>query len=504
MAAQTCEDVVHRISSSSGQELMEALQDLSALVNSPSYNLREIAPLVPTYLLFGCLNTKNAEQILLCTRILTKLLSVEKADAIIKNYRDYVIEGLNHPVYMVRDFCFGELAKCSASINGLLALLDNVDLLVYITRSLDDDSTPAKEASKILINVAKHDSGLELVFQHQIQSELESLLQKNSIIRCRVYDLTIQIQALSDKAFEGCKKCGILEKLTKELDTDDPLMRLSCLELLKELANSGQNGLMFVEESGFVTKLHNLLLSEDGDSLMHFVLPGIVRFFGNLAQSRPVQVAEKYPAFFQKLVSFLKADDYILRMNATQTVGAIARSEMGLRVVFDDKNPNGEVMKILFFNIRSPEGDLNTLSLEALASIFFSADMPSDDLSEVTKRLFDAMAPRPLQVLMEVSKQPFQDVHCAVLQMLTSLAKYKWAQKDMTTCPGFLEYLLDRTTETAKTGREHKYDLIVALVRSPFSKEVFGKPFYLRLQEYEREGPFYVRAQGAVAFEGED
>ena len=150
-------------------------------------------------------------------------------------------------------------------------------------------------------------------------------------------------------------------------------------------------------------------------------------------------MAEKYPAFFQKLVSFLKADDYILRMNATQTVGAIARSETGLRVVFDDKNHNGEVMKILFSNIRSPEGDLNTLSLEALASIFFSADMPSDDLSEVTKRLFDAMAPRPLQVLMEVSKQPFQDVHCAVLQMLTSLAKYKWAQMDMTTCPGIIQ-----------------------------------------------------------------
>lgn len=69
---------------------------------------------------------------------------------------------------------------------------------------------------------------------------------------------------------------------------------------------------------------------------------------------------------------------------------------------------------------------------------------------------------------------------------------------------GFLEYLMDRTTETDKAGKEQKYEFIVELVRSPFSKEVFEKPFHLRLREYEREGPFYVRAQAAVAFEGAD
>ena len=69
---------------------------------------------------------------------------------------------------------------------------------------------------------------------------------------------------------------------------------------------------------------------------------------------------------------------------------------------------------------------------------------------------------------------------------------------------GFLEYLMDRKTETDKAGKELKYELIVELVRSPFSKEVFEKPFHLRLREYEREGPFYVRAQAAVAFEGAD
>lgn len=69
---------------------------------------------------------------------------------------------------------------------------------------------------------------------------------------------------------------------------------------------------------------------------------------------------------------------------------------------------------------------------------------------------------------------------------------------------GFLEYLLDRKTETDKTGKELKYEFIAELVHSPFSKEVFDKPIHLRLREYEREGPFYVQAEAAVAFEGAD
>lgn len=89
---------------------------------------------------------------------------MEKVDVIIKNYWDYVIEGLNYFVYMVCDFCFGELVKCLVFINGFLVFFDNVDLLVYIICFLDDDSIFVKEVSKIFINVVKYDLGFEFVF----------------------------------------------------------------------------------------------------------------------------------------------------------------------------------------------------------------------------------------------------------------------------------------------------------------------------------------------------
>lgn len=147
-------------------------------------------------------------------------------------------------------------------------------------------------------------------------------------------------------------------------------------------------------------------------------------------------MTQQYPIFLQNVFSFLTASDPALKLIAIQTIGAVVHSEQGLRVVFDNKARNDEIMKILCNNINSSEADVKGRSLEALALIFHSADIPSEDLSVLMRSLFSAMASNPLQILMEVSKQPFQDVHSAVLKVFRSLAKYKWAQEGMTTCPG--------------------------------------------------------------------
>ena len=147
-------------------------------------------------------------------------------------------------------------------------------------------------------------------------------------------------------------------------------------------------------------------------------------------------MTQQYPAFLQNVISFLTAGDPSLELIAIETIGAVSYSDAGLRVVFDNKTRIDEVMKILCNNINSSQADVNSRSMEALALIFHSAEVPSEDLSVFTRSLFSAMTSNPLQDLMEISKQPFQDVHCAVLKVFRSLAKYRWAQEDMTTCPG--------------------------------------------------------------------
>lgn len=65
---------------------------------------------------------------------------------------------------------------------------------------------------------------------------------------------------------------------------------------------------------------------------------------------------------------------------------------------------------------------------------------------------------------------------------------------------GFIEFLLDRRNEKIKECKEMKYDIVKTLSTS----SVFDHSTQLRLQEFVKEGPFYVQAVTEVAIEGED
>ena len=103
---------------------------------------------------------------------------------------------------------------------------------------------------------------------------------------------------------------------------------------------------------------------------------------------------------------------------------------------------------------------------------------------------------------MSVADQPFPELRVANLLVFQALAFQPWGQTIMNDHPGFREYLLDRSTEKNKEGKEGKYAIIQILADSPTVRHVFGDPYYVQLK-LSSEGPFYVRAQAQVAMEGE-
>lgn len=112
------------------------------------------------------------------------------------------------------------------------------------------------------------------------------------------------------------------------------------------------------------------------------------------------------------------------------------------------------------------------------------------------------MAPKPFEVLMSLSRQPFPDLRCATHGVYRALALQAWGQKLMNSDPGFKEYLLDRSTEHEKEGKEAKFEIVRTLAESPTTVETLGRPYYIKVKEYYNEGPFYVKAQTEVAIEG--
>ncbi|EDO34558.1 predicted protein [Nematostella vectensis] len=505
MAAEKCKELVENISNASGDEIVAFLRDLSVLISS-SPNIRDLASLIPSERLFNCLRTTNTDQITYCKNILKNILKFEKPDAPATKYHDAVIEGLNHPTEDVRELCLIELERCSGTVNGVLALMDKEDLLSYIARGMADEHLKnAQIASNVFTNLAKHEAGLKVLFDSHLQSEFNALLKTKDTVRMRVYDMYITVQAHSPKAFDVCKESGIFEKLISELDGRDVLVQMNCLELLTKLASISPSGLEYLDQKGVVTKLNNLLLEVETDPLITLIIPGIIKFFGTLATAHPLETTQQYPQFLEQTYSMISCGDPTLMPIAMETIGVIAHSEDGLRAVFNNQGRNKHIMKTIFGHATSSQVDLRKRALEALASIFYSEQLtPSEELCEFAKVLYKNMAAAPLEAIFTVAKQPFEELRCSALCLLRSLARYQWALQDMINCPGFLEYLLDRRTEFEKSGKEHKYDLIKELVHFPPAKQIFDRPYFLRLQEYEREGPFFARAEAAVAFEGAD
>jgi Proteasome non-ATPase 26S subunit len=107
-----------------------------------------------------------------------------------------------------------------------------------------------------------------------------------------------------------------------------------------------------------------------------------------------------------------------------------------------------------------------------------------------------------MSAVISLARQPFSDLHVAGLRLLGSIVTLPWCQSRLIESAGFIEYLLDRSTERGdRTGLEVKYDVISKLASSEVAASVLPSEILIRLREYVREGPLYVKIESQVAFE---
>ena len=104
---------------------------------------------------------------------------------------------------------------------------------------------------------------------------------------------------------------------------------------------------------------------------------------------------------------------------------------------------------------------------------------------------------------MSIAKQPFPELRLSAHGLLSALAVLPWGQKKLCEFPGFNEYLLDRSTEKAKEGKESKFEIVRTLAESPTTQDIFGQPYFVQLKAYFLQGAFYVQTESQVAFEGD-
>lgn len=238
---------------------------------------------------------------------------------------------------------------------------------------------------------------------------------------------------------------------------------------------------------------------------MPFFPSGILKFFGYLSRYEGVDMAAvctQYPEFMQMVLGAVHSPDDNLWGIAVDTFGALGSTEAGRKALATCDSQTREALKRLGNYIASGETRLRTRTLGAVAMLLSCKEENCSWEASKSREWFDSLHPQIFPTLMAITRQPFVDLRTAGLKLLLSLAPWEWGQREMHNHPGFLEYLLDRHTEPDKIGRELKYDIVHALVVSGTAESVFGSVSFLKLRQYDREGPFFFTADTTVALEG--
>jgi 26S proteasome non-ATPase regulatory subunit 5 len=59
----------------------------------------------------------------------------------------------------------------------------------------------------------------------------------------------------------------------------------------------------------------------------------------------------------------------------------------------------------------------------------------------------------PIELLISLAQQPLEEMRVSVFSVLESIATHGWGQRELTQSKKFLDYILNRTTETTHAGK---------------------------------------------------
>ena len=132
---------------------------------------------------------------------------------------------------------------------------------------------------------------------------------------------------------------------------------------------------------------------------------------------------------------------------------------------------------------------------------FLQACEQTTDLLALTQHWYSGLGGGMMETLYSLANQPFTDLRVCALQMYQALATLPWGQQNLKNHPGFVEYLLDRSTEKNKEGKDGKFRVVSSIVDSPTAENVFGAQLYRNFVIYRNEGPYFVKVETQVALE---
>ncbi|XP_040261962.1 26S proteasome non-ATPase regulatory subunit 5 [Bufo bufo] len=486
-------------------EPLEELKTLkTAALALPLSVLRERAPGLRLGPIFSLMNDRDTEQVTLCVAILERFLQASEPLHIARNYKEELQRGLYHPEEGVRLLAISQVGRIAESSEARTEILNNLELLKQLILCIGEDKIAvAKEAATSLARIARSAPGVQLLFGGNLLADLRSVMAVSDVVRYRVYELAVGLSSVSAESLSVCADSGIVPQLLEELTGDDILVRVTCVEMVSALAGT-LHGRQYLARQGTIDKISNLIVGADSDPFSGFYLPGLVKFFGNLAiMESPQQICEYYPAFLQKVFHMAEGHETTMIGVAVDTLGVLGSNVEGKQVLQKTGTRFINVFKRIGHHASDGPTELRVRCLDAIASILFlPPDNHTEDLLAMAESWFRCLSTQPMEMFRSMASQPFPELHCRALKVFIAVANQPWAQRMMIESPGFMEYIVDRSVDLDKDSKDAKFELVKALINAKTTAQVFGNQHYLRLRAYHREGPYYVKAVCTVAVDG--
>lgn len=214
-------------------------------------------------------------------------------------------------------------------------------------------------------------------------------------------------------------------------------------------------------------------------------------------------ICNQYPVFMETVYSSIEQVGSSLWSSTVQAFGALGSTLHSRQALLHDESKTIAVLTMLGSLITSGSSEVRVTCMDAMSVLFACPKGYSEDstIESSYEKLYSGLGENFTVTLYSVGKQPFSDLRCAMLKVLASLVTWKWGQEKIRSVPGFIEFLLDRSTEVDKAAKELRYSVIHKLAISATSEIIFGALTYRKIREYDQEGPYYVAGENVVAME---
>lgn len=488
---------------SSDNDRCQVLSELKLAINSHNAAQQKyIAQNLRLEPVFDCLNSSEREEIDAACQILNLLLGSLEPEVVLGQYRENLKRALGHPTSVVKEMAMRELRRAASNTNLIQQLCQDELLLNVVTCLSNDDIAVAKNASSLLCKLGETSDGLRVLFSRDILEGLKNAQKKSDIFRFRVFELVVIVSEHSPEGLQACVSSGLLPALVAELQTEDILLQLNAIEVLTKLALC-QHGLEWLQHRGVLRMLADKVTTIDEEPLGSLLLPGLIKFFGNMAHSNPKEFFNEYPSMVSALFETFDTSDMILLGVAMETVGYIATSVEGKFMLHNLGDQMVKAMRKMYEVIECSPTEYRVRAMNTIANIIeLKLDVQQTQSLHITKEFFFWFSNDPMTCVTSISQQPFPELRLAGLQVLRVLAEQEWGQHLIMNHPGLLEFLLDRAVETTKLCKDAKYEVVKTIVESPTAVSVFGSENLERFRDFVREGPFFIQTQTEVAIEG--